>query len=210
MSMLPITAVKGNDSNDENKHKKTLHQQREIVTDLLKHYSIITLDMKYFTDKSIRVPFTRCRSCQHNRTIYDFELQDLNFEKQSLSKYKNQLCLIPAETKIELLNGLKYVRPGNDFIPKFPLFWIIDVNGKNQHPLYEYLKSCIPSTKKHFEDHTMIFYEPHHSDDIRWNFEKFLIDFNGHPIMRFDSDAEPLFIRQFIEKLLQMKNYIET
>ena len=115
----------------------------------------------------------------------------------------------PAESKLELLNGLKYVRPGNDFTPKFPLFWLVDVNGKKQHPLYEYLKSCIPSPRKDFEDHTAIFYEPHHSDDIRWNFEKFLIDFNGHPIMRFDSDAEPLFIRQFIEKLLQMKKYFE-
>lgn len=113
----------------------------------------------------------------------------------------------PAETKEELLNGLKYVRPGENFIPKFPIFWFIDVNGKNQHPLYTYLKSCIPSTNKYFEDHTRIFYEPHHSDDVRWNFEKFLIDSNGHPIMRFDSDAEPLFIRQFIEQIFQHKNY---
>ena len=114
----------------------------------------------------------------------------------------------PAETKDELLNSLKYVRPGGNFVPNFPLFSTIDVNGKNQHPLYEYLKSSVPSTKKVFEDHTMIFYEPHHSDDIRWNFEKFLIDFNGHPIMRFDSDAEPIFIRQFIDKLFQLKQHI--
>jgi glutathione peroxidase len=114
----------------------------------------------------------------------------------------------PAETKAELLNGLKYVRPGDNFEPNFPLFWLVDVNGKNQHPLFEYLKSSVPPTKKLFEDHTMIFYNPRHSDDIRWNFEKFLIDSHGHPIMRFDSDAEPAFIRQFIERLFQLQKYL--
>jgi glutathione peroxidase len=143
-----------------------------------------------------------------------FQYTQLNALQEEFSK-NNQFTILgipcnqfgyqePAETKHELLNGLKYVRPGENFVPNFPLFWIVDVNGKHQHPLYEYLKSCVPPTKKSFEDHTMIFYEPHHSDDIRWNFEKFLIDSNGHPIMRFDSDAEPLFIRQFIEKLLQL------
>ncbi|CAF4174800.1 unnamed protein product [Rotaria sp. Silwood2] len=200
MTSLPTTTVKGRNSNDNNEHQKRLQQQRDFITNLLKHYSTVGLDIKYFKDKNNRVPFARCRTCEHTRTIYDFELEDLDLQKQSLSKYKNQLY--------ELLNGLKYIRPGENFIPKFPLFWIIDVNGKNQHPLYEYLKSCIPSTKKFFEDHTRIFYEPHHSDDIRWNFEKFLVDSNGHPIMRFDSDAEPLFIRQFIEKLLHLNQYI--
>lgn len=115
----------------------------------------------------------------------------------------------PAESKAELLNGLQFVRPGDGFVPNFPLFWLVDVNGKNQHPLYEYLKSCVPATRKHFEDHTMVFYEPHHSDDVRWNFEKFLVDCHGHPILRFDSDAEPRFIRQFIHKLVQLWPEIE-
>lgn len=110
----------------------------------------------------------------------------------------------PAETEEEFFNGLKFVRPGHNFVPNFPIFSPIEVNGKNQNPLYEYLKTSVPPTKKFFEDHTMIFYSPKHSDDVRWNFEKFLIDFNGHPLMRFDSDAEPSFIRQFIEKLLQL------
>jgi hypothetical protein len=48
MSMLPTTPVKGKDSNDDNnKRKKNLPQQQDLITDLLKHYSITALDMKY-------------------------------------------------------------------------------------------------------------------------------------------------------------------
>lgn len=46
----------------------------------------------------------------------------------------------PARTHDELMNGLKYVRPGNGFEPSFPFFKKIDVNGENEHPLYTYLK----------------------------------------------------------------------
>ncbi|CAF0723711.1 unnamed protein product [Adineta steineri] len=195
MSILPITTVKGKDSSEDNERKKSLQQQRDFIIDLLKHYSIVALDMKYCKEYILIHVSYKEFSKTNQFTILGIPCNQFGYQE-------------PAETKTELLNGLKYVRPGNNFLPNFPLFWIVDVNGKNQHPLYEYLKACVPSTKKYFEDHTMIFYEPHHSDDIRWNFEKFLIDSNGHPIMRFDSDAEPLFIRQFIEKLLQFKKYI--
>ena len=50
MSSLPTTAVKGKDSTADNEKKneeKNLQQQRDLILDLLKHYSISTLDMKY-------------------------------------------------------------------------------------------------------------------------------------------------------------------
>lgn len=46
----------------------------------------------------------------------------------------------PAENKYELLNGLKYVRPGYGFEPKFPLFEKRDVNGKNESKIYTLFK----------------------------------------------------------------------
>lgn len=46
----------------------------------------------------------------------------------------------PAKNKYELLNGLKYVRPGYGFEPKFPLFEKRDVNGKNESEIYTYFK----------------------------------------------------------------------
>lgn len=46
----------------------------------------------------------------------------------------------PAKNKYEILNGLKYVRPGHGFEPTFPLFEKIDVNGKNEDEIYSFFK----------------------------------------------------------------------
>ena len=40
----------------------------------------------------------------------------------------------------EILNGLRYVRPGGGFVPQFTMAAKGDVNGRNEHPLYTYLK----------------------------------------------------------------------
>ena len=54
MSILPTTSVKGKDSTDDNEQEKKkedekshLQQQRDLILDLLKHYSINTLDMNF-------------------------------------------------------------------------------------------------------------------------------------------------------------------
>ncbi|MCL6494933.1 MAG: glutathione peroxidase [Ignavibacterium sp.] len=57
----------------------------------------------------------------------------------------------------------------------FRLFDKIDVNGKNQSPLYSILTDN-PVTGK---------------GDIKWNFEKFLVGKNGKIIARFPSSVEP-------------------
>ena len=43
----------------------------------------------------------------------------------------------------EIPNGLKYVRPGNGFVPMFPLLEKRDVNGLNESNVYTWLKACI-------------------------------------------------------------------
>lgn len=72
---------------------------------------------------------------------------------------------------------------------KFQMFEKIDVNGKNAHPLYVYLKKASPS------DH----------GDIRWNFSKFLIDRNGKVIKRYASIASPESLSKDIEAALADK-----
>jgi glutathione peroxidase len=59
----------------------------------------------------------------------------------------------------------------------FPLFEKIDVNGEHQHPLYATLTQLADDTG--------------HTGDIRWNFEKFLIDRTGVPVQRFSPLTEP-------------------
>lgn len=73
------------------------------------------------------------------------------------------------------------------FAVTFPLFEKIDVNGDNAAPLYKYLKS---------EQSGLI------TDDIKWNFTKFLIDKNGKPIDRYASQTTPKKIAKDVEKAL--------
>ena len=40
----------------------------------------------------------------------------------------------------EILKILEHVRPGNGFVPNFPLFEKIDVNGASAHPLFKFMK----------------------------------------------------------------------
>jgi glutathione peroxidase len=59
----------------------------------------------------------------------------------------------------------------------FPLFEKADVNGDNRQPLYDVL--------------TQLSDAEGNSGDIRWNFEKFLVDRSGEPVLRFSPLVEP-------------------
>uniref|UniRef100_A0AAQ5ZE14 Uncharacterized protein n=1 Tax=Amphiprion ocellaris TaxID=80972 RepID=A0AAQ5ZE14_AMPOC len=63
---------------------------------------------------------------------------DLNFTVLGFSC--NQFGLQSPEVNHETLNILKYVRPGGGFVPKFPVFGKVEVNGLNEDPLFTYLK----------------------------------------------------------------------
>jgi glutathione peroxidase len=91
----------------------------------------------------------------------------------------------PGKNGTEILNSLKYVRPGGGFEPNFELAEKVEVNGENEHPLYTFLKAYCPSPIQYFASKERLYYENLKSNDIRWNFEKFLIDRNGIPVMRF-------------------------
>jgi glutathione peroxidase len=72
----------------------------------------------------------------------------------------------------------------------FPMFSRISVKGEDQHPLFEVLTT---------EDN------PDFTGDIEWNFEKFLIDGEGHLVRRFRSRTTPLSteITSSVEALLE-------
>jgi len=50
------------------------------------------------------------------------------------------------------------------------------------------------------------YYEPFHARDIRWNFEKFLIDGNGNPVRRYDESLDPMDIEPDIIEQLEALN----
>jgi glutathione peroxidase len=70
----------------------------------------------------------------------------------------------------------------------FPRFSKIEVNGKNEIPLYGFLK----------EQRKGVF----GSKNIKWNFTKFLIDKEGNVVKRYGPDKKPETIEADIRKLL--------
>nr|XP_046193278.1 glutathione peroxidase 6-like [Oncorhynchus gorbuscha] len=109
---------------------------------------------------------------------------DLNFTV--LGFPCNQFGLQAPEVNHETLNLLKYVRPGGGFVPKFPVFGKIEVNGLNEEPLFAYLKESLPYVNPVIGDIKRFYWSPIKVNDIRWNFEKFLIDSDGEPFRRYE------------------------
>ena len=72
----------------------------------------------------------------------------------------------------------------------FSLFNKIDVNGDNSAPIYQFLKKNNPSESG--------------SNDIEWNFTKFLVSKDGTEIKRFGPKTEPEEIKKNIEELLNV------
>ena len=69
----------------------------------------------------------------------------------------------------------------------FPVMGKIDVNGVDQHPLYNYLTTQAKGLI---------------TDSIKWNFTKFLVDKEGTVVERFAPITKPDAIERHIEKLL--------
>ena len=156
-------------------------------------------------------------------SIYDIEVQDIDHKTVKLEKYKGKVMLIVNvaskcgytgqyaglqdlyekyhDKGLAILgfpcNQFLSQEPGTEeqiknfcttsFGVTFDMFSKIDVNGKNTHPLYKFLKK---------EAGGFI------TDDIKWNFTKFLIDRDGNVIKRYAPSTKPKDIAADIEALL--------
>jgi glutathione peroxidase len=166
--------------------------------------SVLTLAMTTMTaaaDKSADHP------------IYDQTMTSLDGKPVELEKYRGKVLLIVntasecgATPQYEPLQGLheKYADKGlavlgfpcnqfgtqepgtsqeitqfcqENYGVKFDMFEKIDVNGKQAAPLYAYLTS----EQTGLDD----------TGEVRWNFEKFLVDKDGRVIKRFRTRVEP-------------------
>ena len=142
--------------------------------------------------------------------LYGFTMKTIDGKAKSLGDYRGKALLIvntasecgytPQYAGLEKLyesyrdrgfmvlafpaNDFGAQEPGSDaqikqfcssrYGTQFDLFSKISVKGKEQHPLYAYLTSV-----KGFEG------------DIRWNFNKFLVDPSGTVVARYASGVEP-------------------
>lgn len=145
-------------------------------------------------------------------SVYQFELDNIDGEATPLSNYEGKVLLIvntaskcgytPQYEGLQQLyeeykdkglvvlgfpaNNFGGQEPGTDeeikqfcrvnFDVGFPMFSKVSVKGEDIHPLFDYL------TKADNPDFT---------GEIKWNFEKFLVDRKGNLIHRFRSAEEP-------------------
>ncbi|MDX1412167.1 MAG: glutathione peroxidase [Nitrospirales bacterium] len=155
--------------------------------------------------------------------IFDFTMDDIDGNPVPLSTYKGKVIMVvntasfcgntPQYGGLQTLyeqyrdqgftvlafpaNDFGEQEPGTDkeiaefcytkYALEFPLFSKITVLGENKHPLYRYLTEDTPF-----------------KGEIKWNFQKFLIDRSGNVIARYRPGMKPLTpqIVEDIEKAL--------
>ncbi|GGM34077.1 glutathione peroxidase [Paraliobacillus quinghaiensis] len=156
-------------------------------------------------------------------TVYSYKVQTIAGEDKSLSDYQGKVLLIVNtaskcgltpqyeglqklydkynEDGFEILgfpsNQFMNQEPGTDddiqefcqlnYGVTFPMFSKIDVNGKSAHPLFRYLTKEAPGML---------------TDQVKWNFTKFLVDKDGKVIKRFAPKTAPEEIEEEIKALL--------
>ncbi len=75
-----------------------------------------------------------------------------------------------------------------EFDISFPLFSKIEVNGPQAHPLYHLLKGSTPSSAE--------------SDEIEWNFTRFLVGRDGRVMQRYPPKCPPQDVEADIVRAL--------
>jgi len=89
----------------------------------------------------------------------------------------------------------------------FPVFSKIDVNGSQADPLYAYLRAEAPGDfgpefGRLYEHVAKTRPEALGTDEIKWNFTKFLVDRDGAVIRRYEPTVTPEEIRADLDGLL--------
>ena len=92
----------------------------------------------------------------------------------------------------------------------FPLMKKTDVNGKDAHPIFEYLKIAAPAEEykgiKAKATHAMlkgISKSVEKDSDILWNFTKFLVSKDGSIVKRFAPTTEPADFEKDIQEMIR-------
>lgn len=100
----------------------------------------------------------------------------------------------------ELLNGLKYVRPGSGFVPLFPLTQKVNVNGLLQDSVWTFLKAACPAPSPSWDP--PIPWSPVTATDVAWNFEAVLLNKQGIPYRRYATPVDPRLTAPDVAALL--------
>ncbi|KAG9491197.1 hypothetical protein GDO78_006524 [Eleutherodactylus coqui] len=109
----------------------------------------------------------------------------------------NQFGLQEPGSNEEIPLGLKHIRPGKGFTPNFQLFEKGDVNGKKEQKVFTFLKSsCPPIGDTLGNPLNRLFWDNIKVNDIKWNFEKFLVGPDGRAVTRYHPRTQVSQIRK--------------
>ena len=100
--------------------------------------------------------------------ILDFPCNQFMFQAPGTDEDINEFCSLNYNTK-------------------FPRFSKVKVNGKDEEPLFRFLKDNAPENT---------------GKNVKWNFTKFLVDRSGNVVHRFEPTDTPESIEKSIEELL--------
>jgi glutathione peroxidase len=114
-------------------------------------------------------------------------------------------------------NQFKEQEPGSDaeiqafckatYDVTFPVFAKIDVNGPGADPLYTYLRQEAPGDfgpqyGDFYQAISKIRPEAEGTDEVKWNFTKFLVDRQGNVVKRYEPSVSPADIETDLEQYL--------
>jgi len=160
------------------------------------------------------------------KSVLDFTMNTIDGKPRPLSSYKGKVLMIvntasecgftPQYETLEKLyetykdsgfqilafpaNNFGKQEPGTNaeiknfcstqFHTTFDLFEKISVKGDDQHPLYQYITKESPC-----------------SGEVKWNFQKYLVDRSGRIVEKYFSITDPMSkkVRSEVEKLLAEK-----
>lgn len=159
-----------------------------------------------------------------SKSIYDFEVTDINGEKVSLKKYEGKALLIvnvaskcgftPQYTELEQIykeykdSGLEILAfPCNQFGAQEP--GDAEEIKKFCSLSYDVSFPLLAKVDVNGKDAAPVFTYLKDSlpgllgiKAIKWNFTKFLVDKSGHPVQRYAPNDKPLSIVKDIKKVL--------
>lgn len=122
----------------------------------------------------------------------------------------NQFGVQENSTEQEILPTLAHVRPGGGFQPNFPLTTKIMVNGKEEHPIYGFLKKAAPRKQAALGRNYIVNpgeppkleKTPCEQNDVQWNFAKYVISKDGTQVSQLDPFDDLEDMRAAVEKAL--------
>ncbi|KAA0201574.1 putative glutathione peroxidase 3 [Hyalella azteca] len=104
------------------------------------------------------------------------------------------------ESNDEMMDALFYVRPGNGFVPTFPVFQKTLVNGDGEDAFFTFIKSGCSYTEEEFN--VDLEYSPMTVSDFRQPFEKILVGKDGKPYFRYHASVDVSVVIADIDALL--------